>query len=277
VDHEKASSIKSDALDMWFAQDGTMELAPGADRPPFPRFTKNTAADDNGILFAVYFYFLLNEFKILDHEDCARFAGTIDDLTRRDASGNPMPGLYDRNPGRDDSKEALDDYRAIAAGSALFGLHYARDICEYGEKEGWIFQNIDPEKYDIKFWRQGFEVCFYKFCDGRIPAIWEFAWFCLGILFNAFQGLKDDQGVERLNTSEHLLNWITLKTIDLMPKNKKVMWMYGLIALCKWVWIWRLKAKTQGEGISRIFKIYFGTLGDGQIPPNQALSEGLVY
>lgn len=261
---EQQRSLKREYLSHWISEDGLGLLSYHGDRAPCEGFHRRTAGNDNGILFITYFYYICYTRDIVDTEDSTRFLRAVKDL-------QVEPGLYNRNPGRDDGPDALDNYVAIAAGSALFGLPFAADLVDYGVRHGWTYDNTRPGVFSLRRWRQASDVAHYKISAFYPPAIWEWIWLVGGIIHNSFQ--------KEGTTSEHLMTWLRLKSIDIIHNRKGKgchwEWMFNGVSLAGKFWQWRLKKKTKGLGIFRIIDLYFG----GRNPPNPMveLAKGMLF
>jgi len=275
IDKTETIQLKEEYSNNWVAEDGLSLLDYRGDRPPFPGFTRKTAANDNGILGKCYFIWLLKHHDLLTNEDKYEFYNSIFDL-QRIKNGKPIKGLYNRNPGRDDNPEALDNYAAICSGSVLIDSDFKLDIVFYGLENGFNFNNVSLNKYNIKRWKQGSDVAFYKMCVNYAPTIWEYIWLVGGIIFNSFQHKNIKQGKM---TSEALLTWIRLKAIELTEEKNKMKkqykWMYSIVRTFRYFWVWMLKKSTDGKGIETVITVYFG----GRNPENPMikLAQGVIY
>ncbi len=217
---EIVHAIIQDAWTHWIAEDGLMSLTRGEFREPFPEAIDDlqTVTNDNGILFSTIFFMLCRRALGPDVVSNERWRQSVERL-------EVDLGLYERNPGRGDSDEAHDNPAAIAAGSVLFAAppfrhHFARDICEYGERNGWVFNNRSPGKFNMAQLRQGGEVAFLKICAGYKPHIFEWAWFCLGTFIGLFYITRDASGTQ--------LKWMRMEAIREVLKS----WDYR-----GWQWI----------------------------------------
>lgn len=261
---EEAQLVKIDALKNWFAEDGTMLLNPNEWREPFAGFEKTTAGNDNAILFAAEFYWLLEAHGLLEAGDAFRFEDTVADLV-----AHGQRGLYHRNPGRTDRYEAHDNYVGVVAGSTLFGLSLGADVIRYGETHGWTYNNLAPDETGIsyiRFWRQPGEVAFYHLASYSQPDVFGFVWLFGSAVVSAFTASD--------NASGHLLDWLRFKAMD-KSCAQKPNWMCQALYPAKRFWISRLKSKTNGLGMEHFFKLYFG--GRNPANPLEKLSQGIVY
>jgi hypothetical protein len=241
----------------FIAGDGLMRLPYDSLREPFPGQTKTTTPNDNGILFSVYYYFLLDHHECLEPEDRERFYDSIKSLEK-----NHTPGLYNRNPGRNDDYEALDNYVAICAGSVLFDFSFQRDICDYGDRNGYIFNNVSDSETYLHQWRQGAEIAYYQLCAGRMPQLWNLIWFYLSFVVSAFYSEE--------KSSEHLLTWLRLKSLERAYLKVKqgspwFLWAYWFSFLFATIWKYGLLRQTSGRGIERELVIYFRQAHDPHV------------
>lgn len=167
-------ALKKELVEKYFAPNGLARLDLGDINPNDPDSVKN----DNGILFAAIFYYVLDDLKLLDSKDKERFEEAVSRL-------EIIPGLYRRKPG-DERSEAHDNYLGIAACSYLFDTKHSKDILDYGGRNGYLYNNTNPGVFLPAQLRQGGEVALYKISAGHIPAIWEFIWLMVGLLTNVF-------------------------------------------------------------------------------------------
>lgn len=260
-------AVKKRAVDFYLSDDGLMGGGPGDFRDAFPGHTGTTVKNDNGILWAAEFYYLLDEYKLLDQIDFDRVYKTIVSLQHENTKG-----LYDRNPGRGKTLEAHDNLGAISALSVLFDLGFARDICDYGDTRGYFFDNTSPDQPKLKSWKQGPEVFFYKLCAYKTPHPVEFAWFVAATIHTCIFHMHDGA------TSDGLLTWLKFKALrkvfNRMPKNLVTAIMQIGVLLCELTWKGRLMLYTGGDGVGHLFKIYFR---DDVTHPNRILSNGLKF
>lgn len=237
------SNIINKAEQHYLAPDGLITLHPDDFKEPFKEGLPKTANCDNGILFFSYYAHLLIELKAWSMELVkSTHRQVIDSLFTH-------PGLLNRAPGRDDDLEGLDNYVAVCS------LSYwaAEDIVQYGEKNGYIFDNVHRDVSNISRWRQGSDVCFYKMSAGYVPTPYEVAWLVGGIIQNSFQD-------PMFRTSETLLNWLRIQGIKKNYKRMDGVNKYYIMALTfsEMFWKWQVKRKTpEKQGIKAVFKHYF--------------------
>jgi hypothetical protein len=225
-------------------------------RGPFPGAEKATVSNDNGVLFLGLYLFI----RQASGDNISNWDNRVEYII---SSLARAPGLFCRNPKRNDRREAVDNYCGIVALCSLLGLkQHLTDIYEWGEKHGYTFNNEAPEEFSISRWRQPGEVAFYKFAGGVWPDPVSYVWFIGSIIFNAFQ--------DETTTSEHMCMWLRLKSIrsEFMPNLYR-----GFYELAKWFWIWKLERKTNGLGMEKIFDIYF----QNKEHPCVVLSKGVKY
>lgn len=259
--------LKQEVLQHWMAEDGTLLLQKGETVPPNEPFTETSAGNDNGVLFAVEFYWLLDHHGLLEASDKKRFH----DLVRK-LQVPGYKGLYNRNPGRSDRKEAHDNYVAIVAGSSLFKMPFAKEVVAFGEAHRYEYNNLNPEGLglrNIASWRQGGEQAFYQLSAGKSPglrdSIWLFGMFVVGG-FSA-----NDVG------SGHLLRWLRIKAIEKVMQEEfsaspQLLKSYEFLKPSIWWWKHQLIRKTDGQGIEWFFKLYFGPAH-----PLAKLAEGVTF
>lgn len=222
---------------------------------------------DNTILFTIEFYAVLHDIGILTMEDLNRFREALYWIRRRKSGGlgeDIVPGLYNRNPGRDMRKDQHDNYCAIAS-SRMFGKCwslYAQEIDDYGKQfNGFLysFDNRVPYKFSINpFWaplwkrdwagvakyfecaRMGWNVFIYKVCAGR----WPFGFTALNYVWWIGSVLVKKPYDE---CSGKMLNYIRFKAM-----NHK--WYVRI-----WHKFWLKNIESQyTNGIADVFNIYHG-------------------
>jgi hypothetical protein len=213
----------------------------------------DTVKNDNGILFAFYFYLICIKAGCFTESDRTSFETACHLLERE-------PGLFNRRPNEPESGEAHDNPGAIAAGSVFMGLHFAEDIVKYGNKHGWSFVNQSPGDFRIQQSRQGGEVGYLKVCAGYRPALWEWLWFLIGLFINAFQG--PDQ------SSNKQLAWMRVEAIT------KAFDKFDYSGTWAWVWMsfvpvklfWWIMFWIRCGTMHRVFKGYYFREGQPEHP-----------
>lgn len=171
----------------WTAEDGLTRLDPkGVEVPMNNQIGQETPRNDNGILFLSYFL-LIARCAGLGDKVRAKFAfiqETIERLVRF-----PHRGLFNRRAAGDmkpSAAERHDNYVAIAGLSGLMGLPYGREILSYGSLNGWNYNNVYPETWDLEAQRQGGEIAYYWLCIGATPGFLEYLWLIVGTTSNLF-------------------------------------------------------------------------------------------
>lgn len=239
-----------DRLKEYISEDGLVALNPNEkDHEPYGENLPRTVGNDNGILFRAYLEWLLASQGV--HRFCTWIKPLPFTLELLSAG---RPGLYHRNPGRKQTPEALDNYVGIVSLCALHGfLSPIYEILQHGEENAWVYDNVNPENPDLSRWRQGSDVAFYKLCAGRVPAPWELLWLWGGIIQNSFQD-------PLYRTSETLMSWLRIASIDASFRTKTFkpyVWARHITLLVSKFWEWRIRRKTGGKGITRVFQEYF--------------------
>jgi hypothetical protein len=197
-----------------------------------------TVLNENGILFLVYFLICcdLSGVSINEHKDS--ILKTVRTLERE-------PGLYCRQPNNFVRHEAHDNYAAIATCSVMWpDLPFAREICGYGSRNGYNFNNVEPGKWELKQQRQGGEIGFYKACAAYAPTIWEWLWLLGGILTNAFS--KPDASTTQLT-------WMRLYALQKVhfKTSWQALFFYPVL------WIWQFRFKQRYKTLGGLFAQYF--------------------
>lgn len=188
---------------------------------------------ENGILFGVYFYYLIED--RLDHDDETRFIEAL-------ISCEVDYGLYDRHQTKDDLN-SHDNYIGIVAGAILFSLPTViREIVRHGEKNYWFYDNTGED--NPKAWRRGSDIAYYQLADKKTPSIFNMAWLGIDTVISSFQGIEE-------HSSEKLLVWVRSLSI----RKLKVKGIGGTyLSLLDWFFFWKLER--QG-GVKKLFATYF--------------------
>lgn len=74
----------------------------------------------------------------------------------------PIRGLYNRGPRKPGELAAHDDRRCLSAVSSVLSLPFAKEIHDYGKRNWWSFNNLEPGKWSLA-------TCDYRF-PGVVPA-----------------------------------------------------------------------------------------------------------
>lgn len=227
-------AIKKELVEKYFSEDGLAKLDLNDVNPNNSHSVKN----DNGILFAAIFYYVLDELSLLDDSDRERFIKAIGPL-------EVLPGLYRRKSG-DDRLEAHDNYLGIAACSYLFNTQHSQDIVSYGSRVGYLYNNASPSVFLLSQIRQGGEVALYKISAGHIPAIWEFIWLIGGLLLNVFS--KD------VSTTQ--LCWLRTEVIK-KAFNRYVFWPWMSSVFLITYFVWLISFRLRFDSLSGLFSKYY--------------------
>lgn len=62
----------------------------------------------------------------------------------------PIRGLYNRGPRKLGDKAAHDDRRCLSAVSSVLNLPFAREIYDYGKRNFWSFNNLNPNHFSLR-------------------------------------------------------------------------------------------------------------------------------
>jgi hypothetical protein len=101
--------------------------------------------------------------------------------------------------------EAHDNVVGICAISTLFEFVFAREVVEYGTRNGFCYNSENPGKFDIKHVHQGGDIAFYKLCSGMMPTIWEYVWMLGGMLVTILKGSASTKNLGWLRCQALLL------------------------------------------------------------------------
>lgn len=168
-------------------------------------------------------------------------------------------GLYYRHPGHNDIKQEHDDYIGVAAADYFLKVGVAKEITTFGREHDWIYDSLNPESKEIRFWhgRFGDVVPHYKNCAGERLGIFDAFTWALAIFVGAFR--------ERSGTSGTILDWLKI-----VPMDGK----YFICDLAILFWRWKMKKKFP-LGMSDVFATYFQNDGGYDHPFSKA-TKGLL-
>ena len=217
---------------------------------------------DNTILFTMEMYALFHELGIFDEVDADRLHKAIRNLGRRRSGGfgeDIIPGLYNRNPGRDDRKDQWDNYAAISF-SVMFGKEFQRypqEILQYGKKFWWYsYDNRAPMKFSVhklfdplpnlKYFecvRQGWHVFTYQVSADCVPNPLFYLWYVGKVSFENNDPNK---------TTGKLISWLRYKAIGHKWYMRPFRWMFNR----------KIKKLYGDKGITEAFRIYHGEDSD---------------
>ena len=214
------------AKEVYLAPDGLMRLDPDDRAPPHRKHGLPTVRNENGIFFAVIYYYMSALNGLSDEEDAHRFISAVKQL-------EVEPGLYNRHSGNVVRDEAHDNLDAICAGSVLFGTSHAAQIVRYGSKNGWSYTNLKPDSWSLRHLLQGGNISYRNICAGNVPYLLNFVWMCGGLWINA---LARKSGSYESDTQ---LAWMRVGAITLRFGQMEVpTWMRGLFAVTSIFWMW---------------------------------------
>jgi hypothetical protein len=189
----------------------------------------------NGILFAVYAYYLLHDLDLLEDSDAVRFEYSNIKLQIK-------AGLYSRTLSNWE-REAHDNYVGWCAGAVLFELpHIIEEIVAYGEAKDWCYNNMKPDVYQVECVRQPGERAFYKMCIDRKPKWWELGHFLIGMALNKCS----------------LLTWLRIRALGVKIKrgDRCGMGLTGLLLYSIVVLIWGIRTSLHAS-LKDMFHNYF--------------------
>lgn len=230
---------------IWVAENGLGRLEPYPESIEDGGFIdgngKECVRNENGVLFLALFLLVSKVAGQSPIAHAGKFGALVETLVRK-----PFRGLFNRRPYGDmpvNRHEAHDNYAAICGMGALFGLDYAKEVLSYGQRTGYNYNNVDPDKYMGQQQRQGGEIAFYKICAGYKPAVWEYVWLIGGLAINAF---KNDAG-------ETQLAWLRLYVMSRL-EIKGMLYNYAFFLVCE---LWKFRKNIVFKSLSGVFKKYF--------------------
>lgn len=106
-------------------------------------------------------------------------------------------GLYRRRLPEDTSEVSHDEYtgKMILIDCGYLPHKVADDICEYGKKNFWSYNDKKPYKLDFSKIRQSRDIYIYKLMSNEHPPnIFEYLYFCLTFLVGTYSSLKANGG-----------------------------------------------------------------------------------
>ena len=267
----------------FFAADGLMKLAVYADIGAYGENLPGTCGNDNGILFAVEYYWLLSKKSLLTGEDEIRFQHSLD-MLETTRSTVWVSGLYDRNPGRTETPNSFDNYVGTVAGDVLFTSGpkrlISRAVADHGDANDGIFDNVNAGKpeneWDVTCIHQPSELAFYNIAAGYTPGFMSVLWLA-GAWITAIRKYKGDG----IGISGILLAWLQINSMRRIQENDHILnhlnvftrlYVTGLNVVGSW-FERKLLAVTEGKGIERVFELYFQDRGH----PCRRLSKGVTF
>ena len=243
-----AIEIRSEWAEKWLSQDGSGKLDLADECPAFPGFTKTRVINENGILFLTYMLILLQKRELISSDDKNRFITLVYQLFVE-------PGLTNRHPGNNITRESHDNIVGCAVGAMMCGaLGINAALYAYGVKNGFCYNNISPGKYDIRCLIQGSDAAVVAICSANQPPLWSWVWFLGGLLLNAFTSKNSKSN----HASSALLRWCAAEGVELAFEKFQGFpwWMTLSFRVCKAIFDLRLKMR-YGSGISGAMRLYF--------------------
>lgn len=162
------------------------------------------------------------------------------EVTERTRDLFSIRGLYHRGPRKTQELEAHDDYIALCAASSMTGAVFAKDICRYGEKNFWSFNNLEPGKWTLRtfFARHPGFYQFVRICAGQSPGPLGDAILAMSLVFNAFSRSEGGK----------ILAWMKVQALS---------GRLSLTDLAIDFWRWKL-LRDHPDGMREVFKKYYG-------------------
>ena len=170
--------IIQDFVIRYTSEDGLCRLDLEDDQPGFPPATERTVRNQNGIMF--YAETILSLYiKGIDVMPFRMSAmRTLDKLFI------PGTGCTDRRPYDKSLVDSHDNMLGIVVLCQLLDLDlYIERLCEWGRLHGWCFNNLDPERFDIRGLRQGSDIAIYQLANGEKPHLINLLWLWGGLFF----------------------------------------------------------------------------------------------
>jgi hypothetical protein len=164
----------------------------------------------NSLLFTGLFYTILHKLREATPEDVERFSEAVG-LCWEGSKEQAIPGLLERNDGRED-REAHDDYVGVVAASFHLGTRHAGDIYAYGKAHFWSFDNVHPGVFSFQNWARNFHgrfpglVGFYHAGVRQHPGFINNIQLASKILANAYSDKTDIDG--------KLMTWLMISVLE---------------------------------------------------------------
>jgi len=214
-----ANELRREILEHYIDKYGFVSLNPNPD---------DSHVEANAMLYTSQAYFLFELLGMLSNADISRFVDNIVKLTVK-------PGLYMRYPTLPNMLEAHDNYVGILSFCKLlqnngFYVLYPYQIYSWGNshKIPWFiglpyYNNINPEKFDIKCMRQGSVWGFTRYCAEKNMGITCGLWLIGDIICSMFSNhtstkilsMMKLQVLKKKNFIFKTLNWLFYKKVDI--------------------------------------------------------------
>jgi hypothetical protein len=194
---------------------------------------------DNGILFLGMVLAKINKLKLFDKMDTFNAYQACESI-------QAGAGYIIRGP-NNNLLEAHDNLIGACGVSVICEFDYARLIADRGNKYGFSYNSVNPEKQELRTTLQGGDICFIKMSAGYIPTIWEYIWMLVGMLLGGYKG----------SPSTVNICWYRTEILDLVFERKfsKLHWTFAPYQITKL--IFRLLVKNRFGGIGGSYARYF--------------------
>jgi hypothetical protein len=165
-------AIHQDFLANFMTEDGLMNLDPWSWlQEQFPELPKDDrkAHSDNGISYLDYYVQQAIDMGIPKEYFEYIVKSALDSITIG-------PGRIRRS--RFDARgDAHDNMLSYVRLSKMYGLDYHKQVADFGDKHWYCFNNENPDKYDIRYQRQGGDIAFYNLMAiFRLPNLFTPFW-----------------------------------------------------------------------------------------------------
>ncbi len=251
--------LKQEWITDYLAGDGLADGEPGRNRSPgINEAPFSTVPVDNGILFAVEAYWLLDRWALNEESDKRMFRRAL----VQTRAFKDTRGLFHRNPNRYERTNAHDNYVAMISGSILFDdYQHLNDIYNWGSEHKYMmlvytYNNVHPDIIEKERWIQPADVFILKLALGLMPGLLSTFWFWAKMWHTSKYQM--DRLKDGIHISSALLNWIRLKGLGRIKHRpwylKPYFW---LVKRRRARWIAELLKHTGGEGIQSVLRTYF--------------------
>lgn len=139
----------------------------------------------NGLLHLGLFVSIIGVGGAITYRESDTYDRAINLAMVQNRDGSQIKGLFSRSFWKLGEAQSWDDYIGICAGSFWTNHPAARWVYEYGKKNNWSFDNLNPYKFSWRKWFGrfiGFPQ-FVKMCSGKKTNVLENLMIALKIVF----------------------------------------------------------------------------------------------
>lgn len=108
-------------------------------------------------------------------------------------------GLYHRHPNLKHILASHDDQVGMLYASKILKYDYHHQVYLYGKTHNWCYNNLDPNKFELKAYRLPHIVAFITWCAGEEPSWFHKLYFCAAIKMAVNGYLNKKESSQALN------------------------------------------------------------------------------